>query len=474
MNTIKRHNKKHIHWVCFFGLLTLTACGGRGGGTVPTSTATPTTTPSPPATLSPTNQLTITPPPAPVALPDNPVTVSSPLQRISTAQGILALNVAFGSGAFHAPADQGNILYTITDRGPVIPCKDAKAVFGNKNLCKDKGGKIFLLPGYTPAIYKLRLGKMRADILEMIPLSDASGQPLTGVTNPLQSASTEKAYSKEGVRIPYDASGLDPEALVRLRNGTFWVADEYGPSLVHVATNGRILERIVPQAITDDLVNSSYPVLAGLPNILRKRAANRGIEALALAVDETRLFAMMQSPLANPGKSTFDKSRHVRLLQYSLDAQGNLGSASGEFIYSLDARDDFVNNGKRPRQSQITVTDMAALDNGDLLVAEHTRSILKLYRVDMSSATNILGMPFDNKTTTSLEETKDLAELNIVPVSKQLIYHSLMDNSGHPVSGKIEGIAVLDNTHIALINDNDFGTEGVDTRIQVITLQTAL
>jgi glycerophosphoryl diester phosphodiesterase len=36
---------------------------------------------------------------------------------------------------------------------------------------------------------------------------------------------------------------LDPESLARMPDGTFWIGDEFGPFLLHVAADGRLLER---------------------------------------------------------------------------------------------------------------------------------------------------------------------------------------------------------------------------------------
>jgi glycerophosphoryl diester phosphodiesterase len=36
---------------------------------------------------------------------------------------------------------------------------------------------------------------------------------------------------------------LDPESMVRLDDGTFWIGDEFGPFLLHFAADGRLLER---------------------------------------------------------------------------------------------------------------------------------------------------------------------------------------------------------------------------------------
>jgi hypothetical protein len=55
----------------------------------------------------------------------------------------------------------------------------------------------------------------------------------SGITNLL--SNTEVAYDTAGNPLPFDPEGLDTEALVRLNDGTFWLGEEYAPSLVHVA-----------------------------------------------------------------------------------------------------------------------------------------------------------------------------------------------------------------------------------------------
>ena len=409
-------------------------------------------------------------------LPTTPVVIKKPLTNIPVTNGTLPLDVSFGSGAFHANTDPVNVFYTVTDRGPVIPCNDSEAFFGKKKLCKDNNGKVFLIPDYTPTIYKISLNKNNttqvttATIMETTPISDSNGNTITGITNPLKSASTEKAYTQEGSRIPFDASGIDPEAIIRLSNGTFWVADEYAPSLLHIASNGNIISRIVPASLDDDLVDATYPIQVGIPKILRERALNRGIEALAVSRNETQLFLMLQSPLANPKNATFERSQNVRIIRFLLDADGNLGNATGEFVYTLDKASAFLFQGGEPAQSAIVVSDMSALNNDELLILERTKDVTKIYKIILTAATNILETPLDDtKTDPTLEETRQLNDLGVTPVTKELIYSSLTDTGSTPVSGKIEGMALLDDTHILLINDNDFGINNQTTQIQIVT-----
>ena len=74
-------------------------------------------------------------------------------------------------------------------------------------------------------------------------------------------------------------NGLDTEGIVRAHDGTFWLVDEYSPSLVHVSAGGKVLARYVPKGLS--LTGADYPVIEVLPSIFPTRKGNRGFEGLA-------------------------------------------------------------------------------------------------------------------------------------------------------------------------------------------------
>lgn len=73
-----------------------------------------------------------------------------------------------------------------------------------------------------------------------------------------------------------------------MADGGFRVSEENGPSPLHVAADGRILRRVVPQGTEDDFKGAHYPVDGGLPAVLAKRFLNRGLESLAITPDNRR------------------------------------------------------------------------------------------------------------------------------------------------------------------------------------------
>lgn len=102
---------------------------------------------------------------------------------------------------------------------------------------------------------------------------------------------------------------LDPEAMVAMDDGTFWLADEFGPSLVHVGADGVVLDKpalvAVPTAMRAFSRGSPYLRTPDHPDFraLRADASRRdlanlprsgGIEGLARSADGALLYAAVE------------------------------------------------------------------------------------------------------------------------------------------------------------------------------------
>ncbi len=387
-----------------------------------------------------------------------------PLDTVNFSDGInydttLKFTTGIGSSAFHYPGDDRNTVYTMSDRGANIKCADDVDIIG-ADICAD--GKIFPIANYSPSIFKLqRQGRHGWKITQVIRLKDETGKQISGLPNPLTSMTTETAYDKQGNTIGFDANGLDTEALLRLSDGTFWVGEEYAPSLVHVSAGGEVLERLVPVGIADELNGANYPVVGVLPAILSKRKLNRGIESIAVSPDERYIYFIMQSPLANPDKKAYKKSRNVRL--FKMDRQNE--EIIGEYVYVIDTPETFLADSTS-KQSKVKVSEMVAYGNDKLIVLERINKTTKLYRINLDGATNILNSEWDDTVTSpSLEQVPDLASIAITPIKKEIALDSAIDLPPGALPDKVEGVAILDKRELFLINDNDFGIKGADTRL---------
>jgi hypothetical protein len=170
----------------------------------------------------------------------------------------------------------------------------------------------------------------------------------------------------------------------------------------------------------------------------------------------------MQNPLANPNAAAFNQAKNTRLFKI----ERATGRLVGQYVYQLDAPQSF---GLDPssRQSDPRLSEMVALGTDRLLVLERTEGTTKLHEITLAGATNILDSRWDAlDTTPSLETVPDLAAVAITPVPKTLRFDTARDFKDAP--GKIEGVTFLADGAMVLINDNDFGIRGDETKILIV------
>jgi hypothetical protein len=168
---------------------------------------------------------------------------------------------------------------------------------------------------------------------------------------------------------------LDPESFVRAPDGTFWVGEEFGPFLVHVADDGHVLAAPVqiprvrspqnPFLRISDRGGAERPTLA----------TSRGFEGLAISPDGSTLYAQLEGAVAG------DDPRDLRLYAYDI-AQGALAPAF--FTVRLDAPSQTVDlasladpSGARvypgvtaPPSGPLAIGELKAVNDHQLLLIE--------------------------------------------------------------------------------------------------------
>jgi hypothetical protein len=384
-----------------------------------------------------------------------------------------------GSDLFRAPGTSTNEFYQITDRGP----NGEADVMGTTR-------RTFPVPWFTPTILQVRASGPEMRILDAIPIvggpncdMPVGGLPNLNVNSPADGAPyDDPPYAYDAVRpLHYMQSGLDTEGLVRTANGEFWFAEEYSPSIGRLDANGCVIERIVPNGLP--LTAAGYPVVGddpatesgrAIPAIYQLRKRNRGFEALALTPSGRYLYVGLQSPLLNPTTSAGNAAYNTRILRYDLQRQ----SFDAEYVYRFQPETDFELD-TRPRDLKLSA--IVALDDDTLLVLERTDIVAKIFLVELAGATDILGswdcvgnqakiflgsvaVPVCSSLSTgtkSIEQMLTLGDLtsnDITPAAKTRLVAEIDARSGLPE--KIEGVAVLNPSHIAIANDNDFNVKG--------------
>ncbi|MBQ4878263.1 esterase-like activity of phytase family protein [Pseudoalteromonas luteoviolacea] len=373
-------------------------------------------------------------------------------------------NGGYGSDMVAHPSIKHQF-YALTDRGP------------NATYTGDYGkGKTFPTPDYTPRIGLFELTTSGAVLkLRDILLKRPDGAPISGLPNASDLGGTgETPYTVDGNPIlvdqnqPYhetqnpiklDNYGLDGEGLVALSDGSFWVSDEYGPHIVHFDNEGKEIERINAFAHDERTVIT-------LPNEYAKRRANRGMEGLAITPDETTLVGIMQSTMYNPDNA-------VKALDITRIVTINLKTKQiGQYLYQQE-------------KAQNSNSGIVALSNTEFLVIERDGAFYgqtpdamkRIYKIDLTDATNleqitpnstlvqddnlgllIAGQTLEQAVLTSGWET--LTTHGITPVSKSLVL-DLIQEVQYP-HDKLEGMWLIDNSRLAVLNDDDFATWSTD------------
>ncbi len=396
----------------------------------------------------------------------------------------LDLDVGIGSAAFRDPSAPANTFYTMSDRGPNFTCDDAADLMKVKadDICpavegqKAGSGRIYPVPGYNVSIYQVTLdpASKTYTVSGVIPLKTPKGNPITGLTNPLKVAKTDKPRDGAGQPLAQDVNAIDAEGLVKLPDGRFFIGEENATGIVEVSADGVITRRFVPAGTEQDFAAADYPISGTLPAILSMRHSNRGIESLALGDDGKTLYAMVQNPLDNPDSKAYGKAINTRFFKIEVGESGGATTLTpvAEYVYQLDDWKKYSDLGATDAKapSSLRVSETTALGHEHFLVDERTDQITKLFEIALDGATNILGSKWDDPATSpTLEQTDDLASIDIVPVTKtERLVASSLEGAKTRYPGKIEGLALTADGKLFMINDNDFGIDGAKTEIVVV------
>lgn len=381
------------------------------------------------------------------------------LGSIALPRGEMKLRASFGSGLTRREQDPPGIVWAVGDRGPNLKIKTMVEDYGAewlKPMAAQSGAKVMPRLDIGPRIAKLRVDAEGVALVSSVRISDGDGEPVSGLPVPgSQHALSEPALDLEGKALQPDPSGLDSEGIAALPDGGFVVGDEFGPSLVRLDREGRILSRLVPAGVS--LEGARYPVEPLLPAIAAKRQLNRGFEALALSGDGKWLFLAFQSPLAHPDETAHKGARHVRL--WRLDAA--TFELADQYLYPLDAPDSFVRDARKGELdwSDLKVSELTWIGEDALLVLERASETTKIYRVDLAGAEPGGPEHLDIATRPTIEEMSAAGE-ELRSLRKRLVFTS---DDAPEVAADLEGMAILSASELLLVNDNDFGVEGAET-----------
>ena len=386
------------------------------------------------------------------------------------------------SGLFYeGTTDDGLLQFIATpDRGPN----------GEPTDVDDDGVKErpFPLPDYQAKLIRFTLDRETGEftIIEEIELTREDGHtPITGLPN-LQAGDPGSAYTDEepvdlfGNPLENDRFGADMESIVVAPDGSFWLSDEYRPAIYHFDAHGVLIDRYLDaRSLAPDGGAGSHRFIPQgtaasvghpegtfgtetLPAVYAQRRANRGFEGMALNTDNGNLYAFIQSPIDNPDvsnaeakeldeKSDFN-SRNSQVLRI-LEVDPSTGEAVGEYVYFLEGSPgvDKIGDAVYAGDGKFYVIER---DSGTDVDSEKF-----IFEVDLTGATNILSTDLSSATgiDTALEgmTPDNLVQMGIQPVTKTQVLN--LPSIGYIAGDKPEGLALLEDGSLAVINDNDFG-----------------
>jgi hypothetical protein len=385
------------------------------------------------------------------------------LPSVGNFEGVQLPGGAFGSSLAPVPGHP-NEFFGLEDRGPNV-----ESPLSTKTETID----VLPTPSYDPSIARFAFEDGEAELIERIPLRDSTGHPFSGLVNSL-APTGEQIETLKGVKLAKDPDGYDPEGLVALPDGSFWVSDEYGPFITHFTAQGRELNRLSPYKTGPE----------ALPSELRKRVPNRGMEGLTITPDGKTLVGMMQSSLQQTdlGETSGKKDTPTRIVTYSLQTH-----KTHEYLFLLD----------EPVTTGVANSEITALSNNTFLIDERDSGFpsatgyKKLWEVNLEGATDVgpeakvSGATYNGeagglliagqtieKTVLGQKTAEAKATLEadqIKPVTSTLyldvdqLLTQLNPTDAFFDHDKVEGVSALEGgKRIVISNDNDFGISGAE------------
>lgn len=357
----------------------------------------------------------------------------------------------FGAMLLDTSDATGNTFWLLNDRGLATSYQTATLE-----------AKIFPFPNYHQKLVKVRVEGSSLQVVSVDSIRSWESPTVYTVGLPSSKVSPDEVALKarmdvalvdETAVVSPVPNGYDFEALRRLPSGNFLASDEFGPFLTEIDATTKRIER------------EWYPG-AGLPKVFGKRRNNRGFEAMAVT-PSGKVVAALQSAACNPDCDT-KSSRAIRVLWFDPAT-----TTSKEYVYLADLKGAYRRDG-----AEVKLGDMVALSETRFLTVEHGKDAFDKYWIDivefdLSAATDIhdgsdkgKGRTFSGGLTPEElgmdTSTTIWATAGIAPVAKTVRRTDLLSGGTVWTSQKPEGLALLGDSALVLLNDNDYGANDKD------------
>jgi len=340
---------------------------------------------------------------------------------IGTIQGLGKIPLGGLSGLVLERIDPKTGLYyflSLTDRG----LNSAPENYRNDGVMD----RILLLPNFSPLIVEMvwdpKSGLVKFG--KLTPMKNPNGAAASGKSNVnprgAETIVDEGIVDFKKALLSMDPWGIDTESMALDSSGFLWLGEEYGPSILKVARDGRILSRFLPESSPKERAG-----VRALPSIFAEREPNRGFEALVLKGDS--LFAFLQSPIKKA-----DGPLRVRVLEFDITTE----KSKGVYYYEMS-------------MPGAKLGDATLDSSGNIVVLEHSIDKKKnlnhqaLFELDFSKATNLIH-PVPEGVKIEAAQSIKIASFGALATGE---------------FEKLEGLAALPDGRFAIVNDNDFNVD---------------
>lgn len=270
-------------------------------------------------------------------------------------------------------------------------------------------------------------------IRETIIFKDEFGNPMNG-SAPSPTNVLGNAFDPEGFVI-------DP------RNRHFYVSDEYGPSLYEFDKKGNRVRSFVTPTNLIPRSAANMPNYANDTGNTAGKRTNRGFEGLAISPDGAYVYAMLQSAMLDEGGGSGVCNRIVKF-------STGTGTAVAQYAYQMEG-----SSQGRGISALFAVNDHEFLvlernNRGIGVGAELSPPNKKLFRIDVTGAADVSGVPFAPTACPTGKVTKN-------PVPFLDLAADTLPELGNKVPEKWEGLAVgprlKDGSYVLVTGtDNDY------------------
>jgi hypothetical protein len=340
----------------------------------------------------------------------------------------------------------------VTDRGPNHD--------PNPNMAKSMSAelvaktKVFPVPEYSPRYGTLVLDRASGTAqVENARTMKAAGKVLSG--RPPFSGDAkdgELGVDSAGKKLTVDANGIDPEAIAQADAEHVYISEEYRPSILKV--------RQQDGAVVEWLASGK-----GLPEIFAKRRGNRGLEAMTMT-PAGALIALLQSTIELGGEENGKKGTKTKDA-FFIRGLSKQGETTRQFAFPIDDR------FKSPSEAKIG--DIVSLGEDKFIVIVQGKlanggmgSFLQVADTNGSCDPAVTKLPDGREL--EFATTREEFLLRCKPaVVRDLV--NLADLGWN--HQKTEGVALVDESTLVVVNDNDFGVgdDGPNATTQLLFIE---